>query len=156
MLLITKILGYAGLIPFIGLATLTQFFDPPLNFWAANSLLIYGACITSFVGALHWGMLLGKNKDELSRDKNFWRTQGAWVWGVIPSLMAWFSLHLAFSAGYFLIAISLLVSLLVDQRQYHHLIHDSTYLREVLHMRAVLTIIAAASLIWAGMAIQQF
>jgi len=58
---ITRFLGYAGLIPFIALSALVQFAEPPLDFWAANSLLIYSASIASFVGALHWGPLLSPN-----------------------------------------------------------------------------------------------
>ncbi|MFM6922897.1 MAG: DUF3429 family protein, partial [Polynucleobacter victoriensis] len=50
---ITKRLGYAGLIPFILLSALVQFAESPWDFWAANSLLLYGASIASFVGALH-------------------------------------------------------------------------------------------------------
>jgi hypothetical protein len=54
------------------------------------------------------------------------------------------------------IAGTLLIALLVDKQQFHHLISDEDYLADFLKMRTVLTLVAAASLIWAGMAIQQF
>jgi hypothetical protein len=150
---ITKFLGYAGLVPFIVLSGLVQFAEPPLDFWAANSLLLYGATIASFVGALHWGPLIGHQPDP--EDRNFWHSKGAWVWGVTPALFAWVALHLTFSSGYYVIAITLLIALLVDRKQFHNLITDESYLEEFLQMRTVLTLIAAASLIWAGIAVPQ-
>ncbi|WP_162784596.1 DUF3429 domain-containing protein [Polynucleobacter necessarius] len=44
-------LGYAGLIPFIGLALLVRLAPTPLNYLNAESLAGYGAVITSFMGA---------------------------------------------------------------------------------------------------------
>lgn len=151
---ITKRLGYAGLIPFILLSALVQFGESPWDFWAANSLLLYGASIASFVGALHWGPLLGPQSNTVTN--NYWRDKGAWLWGVVPSLCAWGALHLAFSTGYFVIAATLLVALLVDRQQFHHLISDEDYLEDFLKMRTTLTLVAAASLVWAGIAIRQF
>jgi len=151
---ITRFLGYAGLIPFIALSALVQFAEPPLDFWAANSLLIYSASIASFVGALHWGPLLNPQPPQLHQ--NFWRNTGAWVWGVIPSLLAWIALHLPFSSGYFLIALTLLTALIVDRRQFHHLIEDEVYLADFLKMRTILTLVATLSLILAGIALQDY
>ncbi len=151
---ITKKLSYAGLIPFVLLSCLVQFAEPPWDFWAANSLLLYSASIASFVGALHWGLLLGPKSNQTSH--NFWRDKGAWLWGVTPSLLAWVGLHLSFSSGYFVIAGTLLLALLVDRKQFHHLIADQAYLADFLKMRTILTMVAAASLVWAGLAIQQF
>ena len=130
---ITKLLGYAGLIPFILLSALVQFAESPWDFWAANSLLIYGASIASFVGALHWGPLLGPQSNIVTN--NYWRDKGAWIWGVVPSLCAWGALHLAFSTGYFVIAATLLVALLVDRQQFRHLISDEAYLEDFLKDR---------------------
>ena len=151
---ITKVLGYAGLIPFILLSALVQFAQSPWDFWAANSLLLYGASIASFVGALHWGRLLGP--EFKTAPPNFWREKGAWIWGVIPSLCAWIAIHLPFSLGYFVIAATLLVALLVDRQQFRHLISDEAYLADFLKMRATLTLVATASLVLAGIAIRQF
>jgi hypothetical protein len=151
---ITKLLGYAGLIPFILLAALVQFAKSPWDFWAANSLLLYGASIASFVGALHWGPLLGPQSNTVTN--NFWRDKGAWIWGVVPSLFAWIALHMALSTGYFVIAATLLIALLVDRQQFCHLISDEAYLKDFLKMRATLTLVATASLVWAGFAIRQF
>lgn len=151
---ITKFISYAGLIPFIVLSGLIQFVASPWDFWAANSLLLYSASITSFVGALHWGPLLMPQTDQTS--DNFWRVKGAWIWGVIPSLLAWVALHLSFSYGYFVIAATLVATLLVDRSQFRHLIKDQAYLADFLKMRTIITVIASVSLVWAGLAIRQF
>lgn len=47
-------LGYAGLIPFVGLAAL-QIVAPALWPGAAEALLLYGAVILSFMGGCRWG-----------------------------------------------------------------------------------------------------
>ena len=151
---ITKFISYAGLIPFILLSGLIQLMESPWDFWAANSLLLYSASITSFVGALHWGPLLMPKSNPQSHQ--FWRDKGAWVWGVTPSLLAWIALHMSFSYGYFVIAATLIATLIVDKMQFRHLIEDQAYLNEFLKMRTVLTVVASASLIWAGLAIRQF
>ncbi|MBU3543132.1 MAG: DUF3429 domain-containing protein [Burkholderiaceae bacterium] len=151
---ITKFLGYAGLIPFIALSALVQFGEPPIDFWAANSLFIYGATIASFVGAIHWGLVLGPQSNQLSH--NFWRDRGAWLWGIVPALLAWACLHMPFSLGYFGVAATLLLALAVDRSQYRHLISDAAYLQDFLKMRTILTVIASASLIWAGLSLRQF
>lgn len=52
-----SLLGYGGLLPFIGLALLIPFshdYRPLL----AVALVNYGAVILSFVGALHWGFAM--------------------------------------------------------------------------------------------------
>ena len=49
-------LGYAGLIPFVGLALLVQLAPTPLNYLSAESLAGYGAVIpplwVHYIGAL--------------------------------------------------------------------------------------------------------
>jgi Protein of unknown function (DUF3429) len=54
-------LGLAGLLPFIALSWLSWRASP----WAHTMLLQYGAIILSFVGALHWGLALGKQKPSV-------------------------------------------------------------------------------------------
>ena len=83
-------LGYGGLLPFIALALAAvgaNFFDQDSHWWNA-ALLAYGAAILSFVGALHWGFAmtrLGLNDRQ--------RT-AAFVWSVVPALLAWLALLL--------------------------------------------------------------
>ena len=54
-------LAYAGLIPFVALALMVQLAPTPVNYLSAESLAGYGAIITSFMGAIHWGANLHTN-----------------------------------------------------------------------------------------------
>ena len=72
-------LAYAGLIPFIGLALMVQLAPTPINYLSAESLAGYGAIITAFMGATHWGAnlhTLGNNppRDKVQFKENAWLT----------------------------------------------------------------------------------
>lgn len=77
------LLGIAGLIPFI--ATLAIIVLRPHDAPAATQTMIaYGACILSFLGAVHWGFALAPgNTTPLAL--NLQRLS----FGVLPSLVAW-------------------------------------------------------------------
>jgi hypothetical protein len=70
------------LIPFIGLATLANI-EPSHGILYRGALLLYGAVILSFVGAIHWGVAM------MVTDLNDQDRRAAYVWSVIPALMAW-------------------------------------------------------------------
>lgn len=75
-------LGYGGLLPFVLFATAIYFF-PQHNVFLGRALLAYGAVILSFVGALHWGFamtLQGLSAKQRLR---------AYLWSVVPALLAW-------------------------------------------------------------------
>lgn len=77
------LLGIAGLIPFI--ATLAILVLRPNAAEAATSAMIaYGACILSFLGAVHWGFALAPG-NTTSRTLNLQRLS----FGVLPALVAW-------------------------------------------------------------------
>ena len=82
---IVKLLGYGGLIPFIGLALLSLTSIVPTKI-IESALLYYAAIILSFIAALHWGFaMLIKSLSEKQRNNRY-------VWSVIPPLLAWFSI----------------------------------------------------------------
>lgn len=62
---------------------------PALLTHAAPALLAYGAVILSFVGALHWAFAMTL-PDLPAR-----RRRAAFVWSVVPALLAWVALGLA-------------------------------------------------------------
>lgn len=92
-----RVLGLAGLIPFVGLTlALLAGFDAPRTL--ALSQLAYAATILSFVGALHWGLALAAPQlDEAAQ----WRALG---WGVLPALIAWCALLVPLPTGLWLMA----------------------------------------------------
>ncbi len=75
-------LGYTGLIPFVSTAALLalgKFGEAADRQTLALVLLLYGAVILSFVGALPWAHAM--QRAELRA--------GWMVWSVVPSLLAW-------------------------------------------------------------------
>jgi len=123
-------LGIAGLIPFVVLAGLSfvieSFFKNAIIF----SLLAYGACICSFLGAIHWGLTM--------RDTN--PNTLYLIWGVFPSLIGWVSLMIKPELGLLLITGLLWTCLLIDSK-----IYPKYDLAHWLPMRQLLTIIASIS-----------
>jgi Protein of unknown function (DUF3429) len=130
-------LGYSGLLPFAGLALLIWLVDTELTAFVALALAGYGAVIVSFLGGIHWGIgfKLGADAPPFH-----------FLWGVMPSLMAWLALLMPPFAGLPLLALALGVCYAVDHKSY-----PSAGLSAWLPMRARLTLVAAFScLIGAG------
>ncbi len=81
-------LGLAGLIPFLGMLTLTAGADGPQRAARLFYLAGYGAIILSFVGALHWGVAMMLTRDS---DSERWK----WMtWSTVPALIGWATLPL--------------------------------------------------------------
>lgn len=105
-------LGMGGLIPFLGLTLFVWFGPPAYRPAALAALLAYGASILSFLGAIYWGLGI-RNASQAN--------PGFWVWGVVPSLIAWVALLLTPPAGLALIAAGLVTCLIVDSQLYPRL-----------------------------------
>lgn len=127
----TRVLGLAGLLPFIaGAAGLVTLPAPGLQAWAGAALVAYGALIASFLGGIHWGLAMqGQQPVGLRLG-----------WGVSPSLLAWIAVLLPLGAGLLLLAVLLLACYAVDRRLY-----ASAGLSSWLGLRLQLTGVAAAS-----------
>ena len=102
-------LGYAGLIPFVGLAGLMWLVSGDVHAFVAMALSAYAATIAAFLGGIHWGMALPL--DAAARRFHL-------VWGVIPSLVAWVALLMPAYAGLPLLALLLVVCYGVDRRSW--------------------------------------
>lgn len=97
-----RVLGYAGLLPFAGAATLALLGPPPWRGWALAALAAYGAVILSFLGAVHWGLALRAPPEEA---RAAWPRFGL---GVLPALVGWVSLLLPARPGLLLLAAGVL------------------------------------------------
>ena len=124
------VLGYAGLIPFVGLAVLALIDSPPEQALAAFALRAYAVTIVRFLGAIHWGLAMRQAQADTL----------LLVWGVAPSLLAWASLLIVPGAGSLLLAATLWLCFLVDRRMYPRF-----GLQTWLRMRLVLTTVASAA-----------
>ena len=124
-------LGYAGLIPFVALAPAIWLLDTKLSAHVGLALVGYGASITSFLGAIHWGLAMRETHPQ---------RQASYVWGVIPSLIAWLALLQKPAVGLIVLAMLLWVCYAVDRATY------TRYLvRSWLPMRLTLTVVASVS-----------
>ena len=72
--LIPHLLGWGGVIPFVGAALAKVFGDPLMSIYALNFGTVYGAVIIGFLGAVHWGAAI--------TTKQNWR----FIWSVLPAL----------------------------------------------------------------------
>jgi len=124
-------LGLGGLIPFVGLAA--ALWLPSAAPWALvrEALLGYGATIASFLGAIHWGLAM---RDGLEQRVPML------LWGVLPSLLAWWALLLDPAPGLLLIAALLWACFAVDRAVY-----PSYRLQAWLPLRWRLTVVASIS-----------
>ncbi|OSZ64702.1 DUF3429 domain-containing protein [Hydrogenophaga sp. IBVHS2] len=106
------LLGYGGLLPFVGLALLLWLVTPDLAPWVAMALSAYAALIASFLGGIHWGVAWLR----MERGQPGARTHLAW--GVTPSLLAWPGVLMPAYAGLVWLAVVLVLCYLVDRRLY--------------------------------------
>lgn len=104
MNILHRILGYGGLIPFIGLASIAHYpqellnslfnSQPDIQFW----LISYAALIYSFIGGIYWSSsLINQNRNGillLSIVMMLW----AWMWVLMPDSIAAWLMALSFLA----------------------------------------------------------
>lgn len=101
-------LAYAGLTPFVLGALLVHLVRADAHPYVVLSLQAYAALIVSFLGGVYWGVAF---RETAPADHLF-------VWGVVPSLLAWPAVIMPGSAGLVLLGVLLLVCYAVDRRYY--------------------------------------
>jgi Protein of unknown function (DUF3429) len=129
-------LGTAGLIPFVSLAA-ALWLAPPGDWPRAQmALLAYGATIASFLGALHWGLVMREGPAQ---------PVPSLLWGVVPSLLGWVALLLAPALGLLLIAALLWACFAVDR-----VVYPRYQVQAWLPLRLRLTLVASISCVVAA------
>ena len=130
------LLGYGGLIPFIAMAILS-IAEPAHGIIYRGALLLYGAVILSFVGAIHWGaaMFAAELSDKTRR--------ACYLWSVVPALMGWSTFILAPVASAMLLVLGFLLQYWRDVSIREAVAWPSWYLP----LRVRLTMVASASLL---------
>lgn len=128
--------GLLGLLPFWGLALSTQLssgIDPLL---ALMALIMYGAVILSFVGALWWGMAVHAPATA--------PRAAMFLWSVIPALIGWASIMTEPTTGLRMLIAGLILQWVLDgllMRNFPTLIP-----RWVFRLRTILTLGATSAL----------
>ncbi len=123
-------LGLAGLIPFV--AGAGWLLLAPAEPMAVRALAAYAATIVSFLGGIHWGLVMARAGGAAAGAQL--------VWGVVPSLIAWPALLLPAAWSLALLAAALVLCFMVDRRSYPGL-----GLAAWLPLRALLSAVAALS-----------
>lgn len=136
-----RLLGIGGLIPFVSLAA--ALWLAPIDDWplAGLALLGYGATISSFLGAIHWGLVMREGPAQ---------SVPSLLWGVVPSLLSWVALLLDHAQGLVLIAALLWACFAVDQ-----VLYPRYQLQAWLPMRLRLTLVASMSCLAGAAALLQ-
>ena len=136
---IVGFLGYAGVLPFVGIALVAWVDAAHAPLWRFT-LLAYGAVIVSFVGALHWGVAMTASRAD---DGLGHRWSGLYAWSVVPALLAWAAL-LAYTLlvhgaawGVALLVLAFLVHYVLDRRMARAMNMPSWYLPLRLRLTAV-------------------
>jgi len=80
-----RLLGFAGLVPFVSAAGALFFGPAGLEALAMRSLLAYGAIILSFMGAVHWGLAMASTREDAVAQLSL---------SVLPGLLGWVALLL--------------------------------------------------------------
>ncbi len=127
-------LGFGGLLPFAGGAMAVWLLPPPHQAWAAQGLAAYAALIATFLGGIHWGLVMREAPASAA----------GLVWGVLPSLLSWAALLAVpwwgITATLQALGATLLLCLAVDWRWYPRL-----GLAGWLGLRLRLSVVAALS-----------
>ena len=98
-----QFLGYGGLVPFWALGLGALFVrTPDWAFVLLQAQIVYAATIVSFLGAVHWGLVLAElNRIETAEDERAYRANlppgntldgrasAMLVYGIVPAVMAW-------------------------------------------------------------------
>jgi hypothetical protein len=101
-------LGYAGLVPFVIGALLVWGVRADAHPYVTVALSAYAAVIVSFLGGIHWGIAFREPSPPAS----------LFVWGVLPSLVAWVAVVMPASAGLVIHGVMLWACYAVDRRVY--------------------------------------
>jgi len=130
---VARVLGYAGLIPFIVLS-ISSWLTPPLGHQSIDLLVLYAAIILSFMGAIHWGAALVNDSQNNSAH---------YTASVIPALVAWLAVltvqHIAISL--------LLVSFVMLYRYDRHVNDQLGFAAWYLPLRKQLTVVVSVCLL---------
>jgi Protein of unknown function (DUF3429) len=101
-------LGYLAIVPFLVGAALPWLADPQWRPPLAQALSSYAAVVISFIGAIHWGLAFPQSRPA----------PRLFVWGVVPSLVAWAAVSMPPHDGLVVHALMLVACYLVDRATY--------------------------------------
>jgi Protein of unknown function (DUF3429) len=133
------LLGFLGLIPFVGLALAFVLMEPAARPMLAQAMMLYAVCIISFLGGIHWGVAL------VFHELPVVYVVTSLVWSVLPALMAWPLSLMPLNQALPWLAAALVFILAVDLRLNKHYPVPPWFAS----LRSILTAVASVSLLFA-------
>jgi hypothetical protein len=118
---LARTLGQAGLIPFVLLAALLWLVDVDLQPWVAIAMAAYAALIIAFLGGIHWGIGWVMARQETGAASASHHLRNHFLWGIVPSLLAWPGLLMPAFAGLAWLGFMLIVCYLADRTLYRRI-----------------------------------
>ncbi|MBI5259554.1 MAG: DUF3429 domain-containing protein [Burkholderiales bacterium] len=106
--IVARRLGHAGLLPFVLGAVLVWLVNDQAHPYVTLALSAYAAMVVSFLGGIHWGLGFRHADPPAS----------LFIWGVVPSAMAWVAVMMPASAGLVVNGVALVLCYLVDRKVY--------------------------------------
>jgi hypothetical protein len=132
------LLSAAGALPFVTLALAPSIDFEPFGRPPLVVLSLYAAVILSFMGAVHWGLAMGKTA---ARRDSSWQ----FIVSVLPALLGWFSLSFfPMAVALRVMALGFAALLLYDLRA----VRVGSAPRWYAHLRWPVTVVVVASLMW--------
>jgi hypothetical protein len=135
-----KILGYAGLIPFV-IFSIASWISLPVVDDAVVILIAYAAVILTFIGAVHWGVVMSNNDDQHSMHL---------LASVVPSLVAWIALLIPVIPALIVLLLGFIIHILYDWSMHKKLVFPEWYLPMRVRLTSVVSICLVASIIATG------
>lgn len=136
---LARLLGYAGLVPFIVFSVATWVSLPGVT--DPHTILIsYAAMILAFMGAIHWGVAMTKESAIANAELGL---------SVLPALLAWLTLLISLLLAYGLLMLGFAVLYWADSYTNRRGILPEWYLP----MRTVLTAVVLLCLFAAALAL---
>ena len=120
-------LGYLAVLPFVLGAAAVLWSDADWRPLASQTLTVYAAVVLSFIGAIHWGLAFPQPEADTR----------LFVWGVVPSIVAWLAVLLQPRVGLAIHAAMLIGCYVVDRNVYR-----KEHVERWLPLRLRLTIVA--------------
>ncbi len=133
------LLGFLGLLPFVGLGLAFILVGPSARPMLAQAMMFYAVCIISFLGGIHWGVAL------VFHELPVVYVVTSLVWSVLPALMAWPISLMPVVQALPWAASALIFILAVDLRLNKHYPVPPWFAS----LRSILTVAAAGSLAFA-------
>lgn len=113
-----RTLGHAGLLPFGCLALMLWLVNLDLQPWVAMALAAYAALIVSFLGGIHWGIGWQAGHLQAPGKAAHHAQRNHFLWGIVPSLLAWPGLLMPPFAGLAWLGFLLILCYLADRSLY--------------------------------------